>query len=139
MNKNWRLILLRVLLGGAGLGWAVSVLGVFLPWPVAVRWLQDFGHAAALPDDPMCNYWLRMAAGAFTLVGVLFLAAALRPQRYRTLIPLLALLSLLEGAVLLTYGLVLHLAPMPFAADVAICLIPGIGILVLGKHIPPAA
>jgi hypothetical protein len=33
--------------------------------------------------------------------------------------------------MLLGVGLWLRLAPMPFAADVAICLVPGFGILLL--------
>ena len=135
MERQSQRALLRLLLAGAGAGWAVSVIGVFLPWPVAVRWLQEAGGARAVPNDPMANYWLRMAAGGFTFVGVLFLNCAWRPEDNTRLIPLLGVLSLLQGAVLLFYGLTLGLHPMPFAADVAICLVPGIGIMLLRNSI----
>ncbi len=135
MNPGPRRLLLRLLLLGAGAGWAVSAIGIVLPWPVAVDWLQRFGGAGAIPDDPMANYWLRMAAGAFTIVGILFLMCAWSPQRHVTWITTLGVLSLIQGAILLTYGLILGLDPMPFAADVAICLIPGIGILLLRNSV----
>ena len=135
MEKNRQRALLRLLLGGAGVGWAVSVIGVFLPWPVAVKWLQDMGGAGAIPNDPMANYWLRMAAGGFTFVGVLFLVCAWKPESFVSLIPLLGVLSLLQGAVLLIYGLILRLHPMPFAADVAICLVPGVGIILIRNSV----
>ena len=133
MNRDRKRLLLRLLLAGAGAGWAVSAIGLFLPWPVAVRWLQDFGGAGPIPDDPMARYWLRMASGAFAFVGALFLACAWNPGRHSTMIPLLGALSLFQGAVLLYFGLALRLGPMPFAADVAICLVPGFGLLVLHR------
>lgn len=126
-----RRLLLRLLLAGAGAGWAVSAVGIFLPWPVAVRWLQDFGGAGPIPDDPMARYWLRMASGAFTFVGLIFLACAWNPEKHAAMIPLLAALSLLQGGLLLYAGLTLRLGWMPFAADVAICLVPGAGLLLL--------
>jgi hypothetical protein len=131
MSRQVKLLLLRLLLAGAGLGWAVSVIGVFLPWPVAVDWLQRFGGAETIPDDPMAQYWLRMASGAFTLVGMIFLACAWRPRAFAPLMPLLGALSVAQGILLLVCGLQLHLAPLPFAADVAICLVPGFGLLML--------
>jgi hypothetical protein len=131
MKRPLQLFILRLLLAGTGLGWAVSVIGVFLPWPVAVDWLQRFGGAGAIPDDPMAQYWLRMASGAFTLVGMIYLACAWRPRAFAPIIPLLAVLNVAQGVMLLVCGLQLRLAPMPFAADVAICLVPGLGVLML--------
>ena len=51
--------LLRVLLLGAGLGWGLTVVGVFLPWNIAIEHLEKFGGSSPIPDDPMMNYWLR--------------------------------------------------------------------------------
>ena len=133
MRPALRLALLRLLLLGAGAGWAVSAIGIVLPWPVAADWLQRFGGAGPIPDDPMADYWLRMASGGFAIVGVVFLLCAWKPREHATLIRLLAVLSLLQGTMLLAYGLSLRLAPMPFAADVAIGLVPGAGILLLRK------
>jgi hypothetical protein len=137
MKRPLQLLLLRLLLAGAGLGWAVSVIGVVLPWPTAVDWLQRFGGAGPIPDDPMAQYWLRMASGAFTLVGAIFLACAWRPQAFAPLVVLLAVLSLAQGFMLLGVGLWLRLAPMPFAADVAICLVPGVGIMLMRGALKP--
>ena len=131
MKSNLRVSLLRLLLAGAGAGWAISVIGVFLPWSVATEWLEQMGGSGPIPNDPMANYWLRMAAGAFTSVGVLFLLCAWQPRKFARVIPILAILSLAEGIVLLAYGLLLDLALFPFVADVAICIVPGVGVLLL--------
>ena len=72
-----------------------------------------------------------MASGAFGFVGAFFLLAAWRPLFYKNIIPILAYGSILEGAILLFYGLKFELPIFPFGPDVAIALIPGIGILFL--------
>ena len=54
--------ILRLLLLTAGLGWGATVLGVFLPWEFAVEHLETLGGSGPIPNDPMLNYWLRMAA-----------------------------------------------------------------------------
>lgn len=125
--------ILRLLLLGAGLGWGLTVVGVFLPWDFATEHLEKFGGSGEIPDDVMLNYWMRMAAGAFGLVGVFFLLAAWKPLEYKNIIPILAFGSLFEGAVLLFYGTKFGLGWFPFGVDVAIALVPGIGILLL-KH-----
>ena len=84
-----------------------------------------------IPDDPMLNYWLRMAAGAFTMIGVLFLMCAWKPHKFANIIPLLAVLNTAEGILLLCYGLMLKLAPFPFVVVLAIGLVPGFGVLLL--------
>lgn len=135
MKKNWQFTLLRLLLVGAGLGWGATIIGVFLPWDFAIEHLQSLGGAGPIPNDPMLNYWLRMAAGAFGIIGVLFLVCAWKPTRYANIIPLLGALNLLEGIVLLYYGLLLKIALFPFVVDVAIGIVPGIGILLLRKSL----
>lgn len=74
---------------------------------------------------------MRMASGAFGFVGVFFLLAAWKPTTYKNIIPVLAYGSIAEGAILLFYGLKFDLPIFPFGPDVAIALIPGIGILLL--------
>jgi len=125
-----KITLLRLALLGAGLGWGLTVVGVFLPWDFAVEHLELFGGSGPIPDDPMLNYWLRMAAGAFGIVGVFFLISAWKPSQYKNIIPLLGWLSLFEGTVLLYYGVLLSLDFFPFIVDVAIGLIPGVVILI---------
>ena len=123
--------ILRFTLLGDGLGWGLTVVGVFIPWEFAAEHLEVFGGSGPIPDDTMLNYLLRMAAGAFGIVGFFFLISAWKPDKYKNIIPLLGWLSLFEGCVLLYYGLLLNLNFFPFVVDVSIGIIPGVIILVL--------
>ena len=125
--------LLRVLLFVAAFGWAVAVLGVVLPWSTALIGLRGFG-AGEIPYDPMIDYWMRMAAGAFTGIGIFIFVVATRPDRFRNVIGLIGALSVLEGAVLLIHGIRLGLAPFPFYGDTLFCLVVGVGIWILRKE-----
>ena len=122
--------LLKLLLAVAVFGWGISILGVVLPWSVATTGLSGLG-AGPIPDDPMLNYWLRMAGGGFTMVGAVFAAILLAPKKYAILIPLMAWLSIAEGAILLVSGLRLGLPPFPFWGDTGFCLSIGIGLLLV--------
>lgn len=123
--------ILRILLLGAGLGWGLTIVGAFLPWELATEHLEKFGGSGKIPNDVMLNYWMRMASGAFGFVGVFFLLAAWRPYEYRNIVPILGYGSLVEAAILLFYGIRFDLPIFPFGPDVAIALIPGVGILLL--------
>jgi hypothetical protein len=126
-----KLNFLRLLLLGAGLGWGLTIVGAFLPWDWATEHLEKFGGSGEIPNDVMLNYWMRMASGAFGIVGAFFLLAAWKPFLYKEIIPILAYGSILEGAILLFYGLKFELPIFPFGPDVAIALIPGIGVMLL--------
>lgn len=123
--------LLRTLLFLSAFGWAVSAIAIFLPWPTAVSALQGLG-AGNIPSDPMLDYWLRMAAGAFTGVGIFFAILAARPRKFAAAIPIAGVLMVGEGIVLLVHGLRLGLPPFPFSCDTAFCILLGGGILLLG-------
>jgi len=125
--------LLRLLLFASAFAWAVSALGLVLPWATTVRGLQGLG-AGDIPTDPMLDYWLRMTAGAFTGIGIFFFVVAINPRRFSNVVGLAGLLLCLEGIVLLSHGLRLGLPPIPFYADTAFCLIAGAGILALRKE-----
>jgi hypothetical protein len=135
MHNNTKTKWLRFFLLIAGLGWGSTIIGVFLPWDFAIEHLQKFGGSGPIPDDPMLNYWLRMAAGAFAIIGFLFCLCAWKPNEYKNIIPILALLNILEGLLLLYYGLILQIGWFPFVVDVAIGLVPGIGILLFYKEL----
>lgn len=137
MSKSWlnKYNLLRIILLGAGLGWGLTIVGAFLPWEWATDHLERFGGSGEIPNDTMLNYWLRMASGAFGFVGAFFLLAAWKPDKYKNIIPILAYGSLIEVAILLFYGLKFNLPLFPFGPDVAIALIPGIGILLLKNEL----
>ena len=133
MVANASLRILRVCLGFSAFAWGVSLYGVFVTWPEAVATLQGLG-AGAIPADPMLDYWLRMASGAFGLVGCLFVVLAFKPDQHRAIIPWFGGLMLVEGTILLVHGLRLGLVPLPFVADTAACLLGGTGILVAARR-----
>jgi hypothetical protein len=120
--------LLRLFLGFSAFAWGVSVFGVFLSWSDAAEQLQALG-AGPIAYDKMLDYWLRMAAGAFALVGGLYLLLMPRPVEHRSMIPWFGGLMLAEGLILLVHGLRLSLPALPFYADTAACLGGGGGIL----------
>jgi hypothetical protein len=134
----WKLRLLRVFLGFAAFAWGISVVGVFLSWPAAENALRGLG-AQPIPYDRMLDYWLRMAAGAFALVGGWYLVLAIWPRKFYLAIPWFGGLMLVEGAILLTHGLRLALPPFPFYGDSAACLIGGGAILYLSPSAKPNA
>jgi hypothetical protein len=120
VGNGMKLRLLRMVLGFAACVWGVSIFGVFLSWSAASEALQELG-AKPLAYDPMLDYWLRMAAGAFSLIGGLFLVLMIWPRKYAVVI-------------LLVHGLRLELPPLPFYADSAACLAAGGAILLLAPH-----
>lgn len=129
--------ILRLLLGIAAFGWLISVLGVVLPWDWALVGLQGLG-APEIAHDPMLDYWMRMAAGAFTGIGIFFLLLALHPERYANLIRPAGMLMVAEGVVLLVHGLRLGLRPFPFVGDTSFCLLIGLGIWLLHRETSPS-
>lgn len=128
--------LLRLFLGMAAVAWGVSVAGVFLSWPAATQALHGMG-AGPIAYDRMLDYWLRMASGAFALVGVWYLVLMIWPQKFHAAIPWFGGLMLAEGVILLVHGLRLSLPPFPFYGDVAACLLGGGAILYLSRYAKP--
>jgi hypothetical protein len=131
-----KLRLLRIFLGFAAIGWGVSFYGVFASWPAAAQALQGLG-AQPIAHDRMLDYWLRMASGAFGLVGCLYLALMIWPTKHHAIIPWFGVLMLLEGCILLVHGVRLSLPPFPFYGDIAACFIGGAGILSLARSAKP--
>jgi hypothetical protein len=132
-----KLRLLRLVLGFAALTWGISIVGVFLSWSAASRALQGLG-AQPIAYDRMLDYWLRMAAAAFTFVGCWFLVLMIWPQKFHAVIPWFGAFMLLEGLVLLFHGLRLSLPPFPFYGDIAACFVGGGAILYLARYAKPA-
>ena len=121
---------LRLLLVFAAVTWGAAGVGVFLDWSAAAAAMVGLG-AAPIQYDPMLDYWLRMASGAFGLLGCWYLTMAIWPLRFADAIPWFGLLLLLEGAVLFVHGVRLQLPPFPFFGDVVACIVGGVGILLL--------
>ena len=105
-----RFRLLQLFLITAAFGWGISIFGVFLPWDSAVTELKGLG-LGDIPHDAMLDYWLRMTAGAFTSIGIFFLVVAIHPKRFANAVPLISTFLLLEGILLLAYGIKLKLEP----------------------------
>ncbi len=125
-----RLRLLRLVLLFSAFVWGVSAFGVFLKWETAVGVLQGMG-TKPIAYDPMLDYWLRMAAGAFALVGTGYLLLAISPRKYAVMLPWFGWIMIVEGIVLLTHGLRLGLNPFPFVGDISASFVGGLGILLL--------
>ena len=132
LPKPDRLRLLRGFLFFAAFVWGVSVFGVFMSWDAATLTLQGMG-AKPIAYDRMLDYWLRMASGAFALVGVGYLMLALNPRKYAVMLVAAGWLMLLEGVVLAVHGFRLGLPAFPFYGDISACFVCGSAILVLQK------
>jgi len=99
-----------------------------MSWSSFLKLLHGLG-GPMVGYDRMLDYWLRMTAGVYTLVGLLYLLLAFNPAKYRAVIPWFGWVMVIEGVVLLLHGIRLALPPFPFYADVATCFIGGGGIL----------
>jgi hypothetical protein len=128
-----QLRILRLFLGFAAFAWGISIVGVFLSWSAATDALQGLG-AQPIAYDPMLDYWLRMASGAFGLIGGWYLVLMIWPRKFAAAIPWFGALMLIEGCLLLFHGIRLSLPPFPFYADTAACFVGGSGILLLSRH-----
>lgn len=125
-----QLRLLRLFLGFAAVTWGASVFGIFASWHAASEALEGLG-ARPISYDRMLDYWLRMAAGAFTLIGCWYLILMIWPKKFQIAIRWFGGLMLVEGTILLVHGLRLSLSPFPFYCDTAACFVGGGGILYL--------
>ncbi len=123
-----------IFLAAGAIGWGISIIGAFLPWRMMDIVLLNMGATAPV-TDPQLQYWFRMATGAWSIIGFLFLMVLLFPAKYRNLVPLLAIGTLFEGVVLLSWGMFLHLPLFPFAGDVCFCLFVGCGLLFTGTRL----
>lgn len=83
----------------------------------------------------MLEYWFRMFAGAFGLIGVWYTMLMIWPRKFAVAIPWFGILMLVEGIILLVHGVRLSLPPFPFFGDTAACFMLGGGIL----YLAPAA
>ena len=129
------LMLLRVFLIGAAIAWGVSLAGLVFPWAVVEKELAGMGATVPM-DDVMVQYWLKMAAAVYTLMGCFFVMVAIWPMKYRPVIKLIGLLHVILGVVFLVNGLILDVDAIPLYVDVSFCLCIGVGILSISRRLP---
>ncbi len=134
MSQALQFRLLRLTLCFCAFVWGVSSFGVFASWDSVATALQGMG-AKPIAYDPMLDYWLRMASGAFALVGTGYLLLAIFPRKYAAMLPWFGWVMILEGIILLVHGLRLGLGPFPFYGDVSASLLGGSGILILRRSV----
>ena len=133
-DKKKYLFLLRVLLFSAAAAWGVSVLGLVLPWSMIAEELRGL-DAQLGGEDVMVQYWLKMAAAVYTLMGCFFVMVGIRPKKYYAVIKLIGYLHLVLGAVFLVNGLMLGVGAIPLYVDVGFCFCVGAGIIVISSKI----
>jgi len=133
-TKDRKMFFLRLILTVNAIGWGISILGAVVPWHGLTAFLRSFG-AGKIPADPILEYSLRMAAGAFFMLGVIYGLAAWNPRKYWALIPFLGGLGIVEATILLAHGLLLQLNPWQFCGDIVFCGLTGIWTLKLYKSL----
>lgn len=122
---------LKILLLLGAIGWGSSIIFVVSSWEFYNNILAAIG-ASPVPYKPMFDYWLKMASIVFVCFGILFLLAFLNIEKYKAIIPVLGLFSIIIGSVLLfaaisnNLNLNQHLA---FVVDVFFCYFVGCGII----------
>jgi hypothetical protein len=124
-------LLLRLFLIYSALGWGICAVGIFISSDFAFELLKYFGgiDPIALKADPMYDYWFRMAASVFALVGLFYLILGIKPKKYAVVIPLAGCFMIIEGIILGVHGYRLGLPSTPWLGDVGFCIVGGIGIL----------
>ena len=127
------LLFLRLFLLSAAVAWGVSVAGLVLPWSVVEKELIGIGAEPGI--DVMVQYWLKMAAAVYTLMGCFFVMVAIWPMKYRAVIGPTGMLHVILGTVFLINGSMLGIEAIPLYVDVGFCYCIGIGIVVANSKL----
>lgn len=123
--------ILRILLIASAVACGATLPGAFAPWFLVEGAMNDLGSNTPI-HDPMMQYWIRMACGAYGLVGIVFLVIAVNPHRHAAIVPILGGLMTAEGLLIGFHALRLTCRPFPALFDIVFCLVVGTGVLVLG-------
>jgi len=129
------MIALRAMLILVALTGLHCVVFLFMPWErtiAVVKWLKIEG----VPDrySPITEYWMLMMAALCVVIGYLYLVAALNPQKYRNILPILGWALVFIGITAGYHGFRLGLPPWPFYGDLVICAVCGPGIVWLSTR-----
>lgn len=133
--KKLNLTILRAMLILVSLTGLHCVVFLFIPWDwtlAVVKWLKIQGVSDKY--SPIIEYWMLMMAALCVVIGYLYLVAALNPQKYRNLLPILGWALVFIGITAGYHGFRLGLPPWPFYGDLVICAVCGPGIVWLAKR-----
>lgn len=126
-KRHWLNILkLGLLLSTCG--WGISFFFTFAPWKAATGQLYEMG-ASHILDDPLMDYWLRMASCVFGCIGIGSALACLRPENFIGLIRLLGPFHFIIGTTLAIAAYRNHLTPElhpTFIPDIVFCSLAGL-------------
>jgi hypothetical protein len=117
---------LAVLRGGLFLstfGWGISFFFTIESWTEAVNRLYSMG-ASEITYQPLLAYWLKMASAVFGCIGLVSALAFVWPQRFASVIYMLAPFHLIVGTTLAMAAASNHLSPKlhpTFVLDLAFC------------------
>ena len=131
------LTLLRAMLVVVAVNGLFSGVALFIPWESTVamlKWLRIEGVPTAF-TSPIIEYWILMMAATCVVVGYLYLVAALNPQKYKNLLPVLGWGLVFIGITAGYHGFRLGLSPWPFYVDIVICGVCGPGIIWLSRRV----
>ena len=126
---------LRVVLFLVSLTGLFAIMFPFLPWKDFITICSWFGitDLPAEPSTPYTEYLFYTMFGASALFGYLYLIAAINPDKYSNIIPILGYALIFIGFIVLYHGIRLKLPPWPYFADPFICFVFGPSIVYLSK------
>lgn len=121
-TRGW-LQILRLGLFISTFGWGISFFFTIESWSDAVNRLYSMG-ASEIAYQPLLAYWLKMASAVFGCIGVVSALAFLWPQRFVSVIHVLAPFHLIVGTTLVIAAYSNHLSPNlhpTFVWDIMFC------------------
>jgi hypothetical protein len=125
---------LKICLWIAGIGWLLSMFGMFLPVSTLSSLAKAFG-GEAIPDLPQCAYAVRVVSAVCVGVGIFFVILALNLINYAVLVPFSGLSTAILGIICLITGIVVEMPLLWFLCDSLSCLILGILIFVYWRTV----
>ncbi len=123
---------LKICLWITGVGWLLSVFGMFLPISTLESIVKAFG-GEAIPSLPQCTYAIRVVSATCVGIGIFFIILALNPMAYGLMVPFAGLSTAILGVICLITGIIVSMPPLWFLGDSLFCLILGILILVFWR------
>jgi hypothetical protein len=121
-TRGW-LAILRLGLFISTFGWGISFFFTIESWTAAVNRLYSMG-ASEIAYQPLLAYWLKMASAVFGCIGVVSALAFVWPNRFVSVIHVLAPFHLLVGATLAVAAYDNRLSPKlhpTFVWDISFC------------------